>query len=328
MCTATPDCADVIQRVADAYWKRFSDRIMAAYVTGSHAGGYAVPGSDIDLVFVLAGAVTEQDRSASAALTKELHGTTRLGLDLDLVGSNDAVRPALKLDSVLVRGSDVRDRLSVMPLTDWIAERRYAACWLMSHLFGRPGIAQIPLAFPDEAGEFFGYNTDRGGVSDGPEGSTKDLVRSTSWAATALVATESECFLTSKAHLLDIIGDYLPEEWARHTRNLLDFCRCQTNYEIPTSTSQRARLRELCIRTREFEDYYLSRHLKFLLAELSSSPDRARIARAKIAENRLPRLAARLILGSGSRNTTYANQKAGRHDSIHQRRPHPIDCRQ
>lgn len=84
--------------------------------------------------------------------------------------------------------------------------------------------------------------------------------------------------------MLDIIGDYLPEEWARHTRNLLDFCRCQTNYEIPTSTSQRARLRELCIRTREFEDYYLSRHLKFLLAELSSSPDRARIARAKIAE--------------------------------------------
>ena len=184
--------------MADAYWKRFSDRIMAAYVTGSHAGGYAVPGSDIDLVFVLAGAVTEQDRNASAALTKELHGTTRLGLDLDLVGSNDAVRPALKLDSVLVRGSDVRDRLSVMPLTDWIAERRYAACWLMSHLFGGPGIAQIPLAFPDEAGEFFGYNTDRGGVSDGPEGSTKDLVRSTSWAATALVATESECFLTSK----------------------------------------------------------------------------------------------------------------------------------
>ena len=275
--------AEITRRVTDAYWDRYPGRILACYVTGSWSGGYAVVGSDLDLVFVLGDRVTEQDQAESAYLAADLGRTAHLGLDLDLVGIADEVRPALKLDSTLVRGPDVRDQLHIMPLEDWIIERRYAGCWLICHLFGRAGVAQIPLPFPNTSGEFYGYNTNRDGASDGPEGSTKDLVRSTSWAMTALLASESQRYITSKAQLLHDLVRCLPGEWASHARDLLDFCRNQTNYAIPTNRGERATLRRLCERTREFEDYYLSHHRRFLLDELHSGDARSR-AREKLTE--------------------------------------------
>jgi hypothetical protein len=184
------------------------------YSTGSYSGGYAVAGSDLDLVFIFSGKVSETERTESEQLIELLSDTVPLELDLDLRCEVDEVRPALKLDSTFIRGFDVRDRLQVMSIPYWTRERMYAGCWLICHLFGRTGVAQIPIPFANPSGEFFGYNTDRRGASDGSEGSTKDLVRATSWAATALVGRESEDYVTSKAHLQSILHQHLPSEWA------------------------------------------------------------------------------------------------------------------
>ena len=227
------------------------------YSTGSHSGGYAVAGSDLDLAFIFSGRVSERERNEGAELVKYLSDMVPLELDLDLLCELDEVRPALKFDSTLIRGVDVRDRLRVMSIPYWIRERMHAGCWLICHLFGRTGVAQIPLPFANPSGEFFGYNTDRGGTSDGSDGSTKDLVRAASWAATALVARESEDYVTSKVHLQSILHQYLPSEWALFVEDLLRFCRMETSYGVPKDPEGRRRLRDLCKRTREFESFFL-----------------------------------------------------------------------
>lgn len=274
----------VVDRVVDAFYDRFPGRILAVYSTGSYSGGYAVAGSDLDLVFIFSGKVSEAERKEGAQLIEHLSKMVALELDLDLRCEVEEVRPALKFDSTFIRGTDVRERLQVMSVSYWIRERMHAGCWLMCHLFGRTGVAQIPLPFANPSEEFFGYNTDRGGAADGSEGSTKDLVRAMSWAATALVGRQSEDYVTSKAHLLSILHQYLPSEWALFVEDLFRFCRMETNYGVPKDPGGRKKLRDLCRRTGEFESYFLGRYREFLLEEMEANDSRTSYALDRIIE--------------------------------------------
>ena len=193
-------------------------------------------------------------------------------LDVSFIDLQETVRPALKYRSTLIRGTDVRDDLDVMTRTYWIRERLHAGYWLICHLFGRPGTARIPIPYPYPEGEFLGYNTHRTGAADGPEGSTKDLVRAVSWAATALVAKTTGDYVFDKSHLLAVVKKILPAPWSTFVGNLLEFCRITTNYLIPTESDGRANLKALCTKTREFEDYYLGSYRNYLLDELEGEP--------------------------------------------------------
>ena len=275
---------EVINCVTDAFLERFPGRVLAIYSTGSYSGGYAVAGSDLDLALIFSGEVAETERKQGAHLVEELSDLVSLELDLVLLGEVEEIRPALKFDSTLVQGTDVRDRLRVMSTAYWIRERMYGGGWLICHLFGRRGVAEIPITFPSASGEFFGYNTDRGGAVSGPEGSTKDLVRATSWAATAIVGQKSGGYVTSKAHLQSKLRDHLPQEWASFIEVLFTFCRRQTSYGIPKDANGRKKLRELCSRTREFEDYFLNAYREFLLDELVADVERTSEALERIEE--------------------------------------------
>ena len=190
-------------------------------------------------------------------------------LDVSVCGMKDTAPPALKYRSTLIRGRDVRDSLEVMNRADWVRERSHAACWLMCHVFDRPGVAQLPMSSPDPQGDFFGYNTMRGAPERHPEGTTKDLVRVVAWSATALVARVTKDYVYTKTHLLEQLDDNLRPDWATFVRRLIEYCRTETNYAIPTAVRGRQRLRKLCERTRDFEDFCLSSYREYLIEELS-----------------------------------------------------------
>ena len=75
-----------------------------------------------------------------------------------------------------------------------------------------------------------------------------------------------------KSHLLAVVGKTLPPPWSTFVGDLVEFCRITTNYLIPTGPVDRAKLRELCTQTREFEDYYLGSYRNYLLGELVGDP--------------------------------------------------------
>ncbi len=281
--TNLQDVKDVIADIADAFTIAFPNRIDAIYAEGSYAADYVVPGSDLDLVIILGDVVSEKDRQMALELTANLDQSSPMELDLELVCRNQKVRPALKLNSVLVYGDEVRDQLAVMSIREWIRERMYAGSWLICHLFGRPGVAKVPMDFPNASGEFYGYNTNRGN-NQGSEGTTKDLVRAISWAATALTARSSGQYLTSKADLLREHPEHLPHEWGAYLTSLFEYCRTNLNYGVPDSKEGRGKLRGLCEKTREFETYFLAEHREFVLTELANDEGRCLEALEKLRE--------------------------------------------
>jgi hypothetical protein len=69
------------------------------------------------------------------------------------------------------------------------------------------------------------------------------------------------------------IGD----KWTDLIEKTYARCRNEWAYRLPRSPADRALLRDLCRRTLDFENDYLRRYRRYLLAELRHGDERARV---------------------------------------------------
>jgi len=97
---------------------------------------------------------------------------------------------------------------------------------------------------------------------------TRDLIRATGWAATALLALQAGRFVARKADCARVYREYIGGEWAPLLEELYASCRGRWQYRIPEEPAERAALRDLCARTLGFERHFLAIYKGYLLAEL------------------------------------------------------------
>jgi hypothetical protein len=257
----------------DTFETRFPGRIKAYYVEGSHADRSAIATSDIDLVLIFKDRFVDRaERSAARQVGADYASVSACELDLEIIDEQQAVRsafPTLKLASMLLYGEDIRERLALMPIVEWTRDRMHAAYWLMVKVFNRPPMVRYPLGYPQPDQEFFGYDQRMMQLPDGAQvRCTRDLVRVTGWAATALIALKTGTYVVRKrdCHLRyhELIGD----EWSNLLREIYERCNGNWHYRIPAALSDRRALREICARTLEFENHFLRAFKSFVLAEL------------------------------------------------------------
>ena len=289
---AAAEANATIRALTDAFDCTFPGRVRAYYVDGSFADGSELVTSDLDMTIVFAGAFGDDaERGAAEKLCQSLAEDSPIELDAGVVDESTlahGAHPVLTFGCALIAGEDIRDRFPVMPLAEWTRDRMHAAAWLTVKLHGRPVPVAYPLGYPDPMNEFSGYIRRTIRLADGSVvPTTRDLVRSTGWAATALIALDRGQYVTRKRDAHTRYEQSIGDEWSRLLCDIYECCRTRWEYRIPVDLPERQALRAICERTLGFENHFLRLYRCFLLNELSGADFAGRDA-AREALARLP----------------------------------------
>ena len=280
--------ADATLRMVVARFEAaFPGRAQGYYVTGSYATGDALPTSDLDVTVVMRGALDVSARAAADRLAAGCAAAAPLELDIAVDDEASllagAAHPSFTLGSQLVYsadGADMRPLTSLPSLADWTRDRMSTSYWRLVNLFGRPPVVRHPLTYPDADDEFYGYLRRTLRLPDGSEVvCTRDLIRATGWAATALLAWRAGVYVGSKRDCHRLYRQHIGGEWADLLTDIYELCARRWRYLIPESLEDRERLRSICAATLGFENHFLLACREYLLAELGSGdPERQRAA--------------------------------------------------
>lgn len=270
----------VVRAVAALFDTVFPGRLRGLYVEGSYSDESAVATSDIDLIVLFKESFRDDaERETAAKVASYCAALSTLELDFDVVDEAKVMSgalPMLKLGSRLLYGEDVRERIPLMPIEEWTRQRMHAAFWLMINLFHRPRIVHLLLTFPDPTDEFYGYLRRTVRLPDGSEvPTTRNLIRVTGWAATALIALKARQYVVRKRECVATYRRDINDEWADFLEQLYHQCRREWNYLIPNTAEECATLRALCEQTLAFENHFLSEYQRFLVGELRSGDEQA-----------------------------------------------------
>ena len=269
-----PAIDDALARFVALYETTYPQQIVAYYLTGSQTDGSALVTSDIDLVLVV-----QDGTQPSPTLWSERYPDTLVSFDVstrEASALRQGIEPTLKLGGRLLYGTDICQHSPLLSLAQWTHDRMHAAYWLMHAIYERPKPVLLSAPYPNPAEEFYGYVNRQVILPDGRHvPSTRNLMRTVGWMATALLAWKAglhvgrkhDCVRLYRAQGNDPVGAALLED-------LFDVWRGQWNYLVPEPPEARLQLRALCRRVREWEEAFLLQYRTYLLAELADGqPD-------------------------------------------------------
>jgi predicted nucleotidyltransferase len=266
----------ILKAIIATFEEFFPLRIRGYYIEGSYANESQVPTSDVDLLIIFRDAfINEQERARAEELVKQYTSLSGVEMDIQLVEEEHlrqvGIRPALKMGSVVIYGEDIRNNLPLMPLQAWTRDRMHTSYWRMVNLFSRPFVVTYPLAYPDQDGEFYGYDQRKLRLADGSEvHCTRDLIRLVGWSATAILAFKAGQYVARKSDCQRLYTDYIADEWTATLYDTYTLGRGRWHYLIPDDQGERRLLRLICSRVLAFENHFLLIYKDFLLRELQS----------------------------------------------------------
>jgi hypothetical protein len=302
----------IVHATIATFESAFPQRIHSCYVIGSYADETGLPTSDIDLTIVFKdGFASDDERAQITSMRRSCLTASAIELDVDVEEETrlrQGASPMLKLASLHVYGEDLRASVPLVPLALWTRDRMHSSYWRIITLFARAVPVRSPLSYPDPSAEFLGYDRRKMRLSDGGEvSSTRDLIRSVGWAATALIARRAGRYVARKSDVHRIYGEVIGQPWTSLLEDIYRLCRQRWQYRIPDDLLERAQLRAICERTLGFENAFLTQYRDYLTSELLSSDDAAR-SQALWVLSQLPLVDA-LVLDALQSLATSASQE-------------------
>jgi hypothetical protein len=265
-----------LQEVIRLFENAFPGQIAGYYVEGSYADQTYLATSDIDIIIVFSNHFAHEEvrKTAERLWVTSAHAST-MEVDITIVDEDDlheGVYPTLKVGSQLIYGQDVCSKYPILSLEAWTRERMHAAYCLLVTVYQRSTPVYLPLVFPNPEDEFYGYANRMVRLPDGKEvPCTRNLVRTTGWAATALLALQAKKYVVRKRDCPGLYRHFIGDEWSSLLKEVSTICRDEWQYLIPVERRDRQRLRALCERTLHFEQHYLSIYKPYLLEQLHST---------------------------------------------------------
>ncbi|OJT18144.1 hypothetical protein BO221_42410 [Archangium sp. Cb G35] len=263
----------------------FPKRLRACYLLGSHATGDGVADSDLDLLLVFKDRFQEGEGERHEHFRRSVGMMARFPLDVSAMDEARLMAEGtvnLKRASLLLAGEDIRERIPLMPLEQWLRFCMHRPYMFMERARARAEGEPLryPLAHPDPRGELYGY--DHSAVLDAqgmPHRGFKELVTLASRLAAAEVALAGKHVFSKRdaieAHRLHVNND----------RTLLfeqiHECRKRWGYRVPEAPEDQAHLRSLCARILDAENHFLGLYKDYLLAELQRGEVRDRVLAAR-----------------------------------------------
>ncbi len=265
----------ILRNILEMFEAKFPERIRAYYVEGSYANASSVTTSDLDVLLIYKNKFHDGEAQKVEELANQLENESTIELDIEAVDEQSltkGVSPTLKLGSSFLYGEDIRDSLSLMSLEEWTRDRMHSSLWRTVHLCNRPFLIRYPLTYPDQQGEFYGYDARMLRLPNGQEvHCTRDLIRLVGWSATAMIAFKAGRYVARKSECHKMYQACFDDKWGQLLQDIYELCRGQWNYLIPDDLKERKRLRAICERTLYFENHFLQVYKEFVLTELRSA---------------------------------------------------------
>ena len=286
--TGNPQTDETLRGLIGLAELAFPGLIKAYYVEGSYSNRHEVSTSDLDMVFMLKQPVTKALDDQSDYFYECCVRTLRVELDLGVHHDGDfhPINAALlKLSGLFLYGEDVRDNIALPTPQEYGRLTMHNAAGFMCRIRQWPEFLTVPLAYPDPAGEFYSYDGRQLRLPDGSTvASSKDMVVMSGWAATGLLGYQKGQIVVRKSEYIKVYRDLINDEWTELLSQIYENCRESWHYLLPTSSEERAELRELCRQTLAFENHFLTLYQQVLLDDLrrlQTEPlfDRLRLAK-------------------------------------------------
>lgn len=270
-------CDQIVSGVLGAFEVTFPGRVLCCYLRGSRARGAEVAGSDLDLYIVFKDRFADRAEAERAeALNSACAQISPVVLETLLIGENrlydnDALEAALdiRLAARLLYGADLRSTLPAFDAPQYVRCVIHTPCNAYSLPDERPKPLTYPLNHIDPTGEFYGFDRWQTPGFDEVR-STKLLVATVCWTATALVALRAGIYVGDKAASARLYLEHVGDHWAGLVTDVHDYCRDSWGYQVPTTDSEREALRSLCDQALGFQNHFLMVHRDYQLAELAS----------------------------------------------------------
>jgi len=276
----------VAHEVLTALTDEFQTAIQACFITGSYANGTAVPSSDLDGVIVIADSADPLHRVQVGDSVQRLSARAQIEVSLDVLTLDELLQHldvhasvAVKGDSVLVAGEDIRSKLALPPPSLYARWMTDFAFTLLSQVPLLPipvpavlrrtgGTVPYPLSAPDPVAEFLGYDTCRT-KSGAPIPSLKPIEKSVRGVAVAISSLRG-AYSADRSRYVETYIDAVGDEWTELVAETYALCKQKLLYEVPESKADRLKLRRICERTLEFENHFLRVYRRYLLELLKA----------------------------------------------------------
>ena len=287
--SGNPAADQAIADVIAAFEQTFPGRVSGYYALGSYADNSAVATSDLDLTLVFTGAFADaEERSAAQQLANTCAEASPFELDIELDDEAEVISgasPQFKLGSALVYGADIRERVPLISLAEWTRDRMHSSWWRVARLFNRPDVITLPHDYPEPAARYFGYTRRPVRLPDGhEEPGTRDLIRLTGWAATALLAHQCGVYVARKSECHTLYRKHIGDLWADLLDDIYTSCRLRWSYRIPCDPREQEQLCAICARTLGFERHFLANYRPYLLKELRGADPAGLLFAAEVME--------------------------------------------
>jgi hypothetical protein len=275
----------ILQGIVGLYECVFPDSIRAYYVIGSYADATTVPISDIDLVIVFAKPLTSAQLTQAHALAQHsaLISPIRLDIGLTLEGNLSGTEcTLLKLGSLLLYGSDIRDTLLLPPLDEYQRDVTWSPYRFLGQVIRETMVLAYPLAYPDATDPFYGYTRKRiaAWYPESVEQGTKELIAGVTRTATALLALRAGQYAGSKRGSIQLYREHIGDVWSDYLETLYRKGKGDWQYAVPEHPADQALLRDLCRQTLGFENDFFQYYRSYLL-ELLHGTDAERLFAAQ-----------------------------------------------
>ncbi|EKU97663.1 hypothetical protein Lepto7375DRAFT_6895 [Leptolyngbya sp. PCC 7375] len=275
--TQYPKINQILQGVIGVFEKVFLGRIRGYYLQGSFGNRSTVINSDLDMYVIFKENFSSSDEamtalsvSRSCAQISPLLLEIKPGAELDLYRAEHAgIALNFKYSTQFLYGEDIRAQIPTFTSDAWV-------WWAMKapqaslRVTRSAKVLIFPLQQPDTQAEFYGYERQSIPSADGVDcQSSKWLVATVGWIATALVAHRTKQYVGSKGEAVQLYKTQINDQWTTMVEQVYEQCRNRWHYLIPEGEADRQILQSLCWHALDFSNHYLTIYRNFVLHKLS-----------------------------------------------------------
>jgi hypothetical protein len=287
----------ILEGVIGIFGQVYLHRVRGYYLRGSYATGAWTDGSDLDMFIVFADRIPPADADHARQLAAHCARLSPVLLEIIVVSEHQLAQQAnlplalnLKLATKLVYGEEIRHDLPDFDADAYLRSVIHTPYYSYAYPAQRGDVLAFPLTHIDPGGEFYGF--DQWPVP-GPDGaevpSTKLLVGTVCWTATAVVALRAGVYVGDKSAAVELYRRHVADEWTDLVSDVHQWCRNRWGYRVPQAAIDRRLLRGWCDRTLAFQNHFLGHYRSYQLAELrSGEPERQALAARQLAQIRFP----------------------------------------
>ena len=250
MLAAGADPGQLVGEWGERLLAAFPAEVRSVYLLGSRALGAEVPGSDVDLAIICAGAAPPERRRAAAEWVGAQGRARGIPVDVTLLDEPrlaQGIRPYLRIGR-LVAGPDLLRGLPLRPDPELVAYYAHLAAYFIWAVRGRPAALAYPLEYPAPTEPYRGY--ERNGIRTGEDrydAGWAMLVNTVVSLANFRLARLAGEFVPNKSLTVAAYRRLLPSDpWLDLVAGVYELGRIRGAGRMPEAPAERARLAGYC----------------------------------------------------------------------------------